>query len=458
MIMIKRAFFVLLSALAMACSLWAYSLEELYELCQKRDPEIAQARSAFQQSLLDLKDAKAGYGPKVDLTISASLIANPIDPIVVSTDTLLSSMGLGAQNPGAGDGYVTLYKGQEPSYCQVKLDIAQPLYTWGKLGNAVKLYETITEIRSLQVDDLLSRKQAEIKTRCLAVACLKKMKACLESQIQDAGALVEASRQAAQAGLSLELDALEAEVTASELDVGLCEIERNIQSQLDGISILAGAAVKVEDIELELDLQAMTAVLDMDPEALQSSALGMDRAGLKMLGKLEQASRLGSEIAKASVNWKPDLALVASMDYSGSRLPLVQKDWHGQDDWGLTLTVAVKTTAWDGGKASREVQRALLKDSDAELDIQKARSSIKEALSEALGTMRLARSRMAFRQAKIEVCQAELDNAQSLLDCGYGSDIDLIKARLALQQQELELIKAELELATAYCTVELLSL
>lgn len=124
MIMIKRAFFVLLSALAMACSLWAYSLEELYELCQKSDPEIAQARSAFQQSLLDLKDAKAGYGPKVDLTISASLIANPIDPIVVSTDTLLSSMGLGAQNLGAGDGYVMLYKGQEPSYYQVKLDIA----------------------------------------------------------------------------------------------------------------------------------------------------------------------------------------------------------------------------------------------------------------------------------------------------------------------------------------------
>ncbi len=153
------------------------------------------------------------------------------------------------------------------------------------------------------------------------------------------------------------------------------------------------------------------------------------------------------------MNWKPDLALVVNADYSGSRLPFVETDWYGKDDWGATVTVALKTTVLDGGKAVRNVKRADSRLQDAQIDIQSAKAKVRSAVDENWTNLSVGLAQIDYQSALSEQLDSKNQVNKSLLDTGYGSESDYLQGQLDRNNCEIEILRTKINLATAVYTL-----
>ncbi len=77
------------------------------------------------------------------------------------------------------------------------------------------------------------------------------------------------------------------------------------------------------------------------------------------LENAEDASNALYDVAKGNLYGKPDFALQISLGYSGPRLPFIETDWYGQDDYTFNVSIGMKSTLFDGKKAITEAKKAL---------------------------------------------------------------------------------------------------
>ena len=132
--------------------LFSLTVGDLQSAMMGSNPDIMKAKEEINKASLDVKDAKSGYAPTIDLTITGSYIANPIDPIRINLGDYINTTAYGLPND-----YVTIYNGQENMYYQFQLSLTQPIFTWGKITNAVKLYQKVYDARVLQLEDAIEK-------------------------------------------------------------------------------------------------------------------------------------------------------------------------------------------------------------------------------------------------------------------------------------------------------------
>lgn len=451
----KIATIVLL--LLISISLFAFSFEELEKSMEENNLDYLKAKQEQNLSLLDVKDAKSNFFPSIDLTCTASYLANPIDPVIIESDTLLSSLGLSSlSTSGQGDDYITLYQGQESAYYQFKLDLTQPVFTWGKLSKALDIYNAVYELKSLQVLSILEKNKNELKTRIAILHYIKKTEEVLKEQKELAEKLVTITKDSFEENIVLEVDVAQAEVTARELDVAIAQLEEQKQVMLDKIQSLSGIEdLEADDISFEEE-EDFTYYLNFDPKELEIAATNDLKTTFRILSKLKEIALLTRDVSNASVNWKPDFAFVASLDYTGARMPFIETDWYRKDDYGLTLTLAVKSTVFDGGKAIRDVKRKNLDVDISSIDSDKAKQEILSTLRENLAKMKLANTRIRYYDAKEEVAIKKVDHQKILSDLGSGSQVDLIKAELEVNNAKLERLKEQIDLVSTFYIVNYL--
>ena len=139
----KKKTLTFLIILLISSSLFAepYTYEDLLSIMNVNNLELLTQDEVIKTASIDVKDAKGNYSPSIDLTLSGTYMVNPlIDRITVSTDDILGPL---AQQMGVPNNYVTLYDGMENTLYMAQLSITQPIFTWGKITNAVKLYNKI---------------------------------------------------------------------------------------------------------------------------------------------------------------------------------------------------------------------------------------------------------------------------------------------------------------------------
>ena len=135
----KKKALTFLIILLISSSLFAepYTYEDLLSIMNVNNLELLTQDEVIKTASIDVKDAKGNYSPSIDLTLSSTYMVNPlIDRITVSTDDILGPL---AQQMGVPNNYVTLYDGMENTLYMAQLSITQPIFTWGKITNALKL-------------------------------------------------------------------------------------------------------------------------------------------------------------------------------------------------------------------------------------------------------------------------------------------------------------------------------
>ena len=431
--------------------LFSLTVTDLQSAMMGGNPDIMKAREEVSKASLDVKDAKSGYSPTIDLTITGSYIANPIDPIRVNLGDYINTTAYGIPND-----YVTIYNGQESMYYQFQLSLTQPVFTWGKITNAVRLYQKVYDARVLQMEDAIEKAQTELRTRVAALYYLLQIQKLLESQREIADKLVGHAENAQENGMMLATDALKVKVQSRQIDVAKAQIDQQIVlmvtelRNLTGMNDLGPEDIEFDEAEFNAQLDALKGT---EYSTLSSRCLSDSRTTFQLLGALSQIAELTNDIAGASVNWKPDMALVVNADYSGSRLPFAQKDWYGKDDWSATITFALKTTIVDGGKAVRNVKRTESAVSEAQMDIQSAKAKVQSAVDENWTNLSVYLAQIDYQDALQSQLEAQGEVDKQLLDTGYGSESDYLQGQLESNNCGIEILRTRINLATAVYTL-----
>ena len=423
----------------------AYSLDALIGAMEVNNAELRKADEGVAQSLLDVKDAKAAYQPTVELTLMGMYMPNPlIDDITINTNDILAQIG----RPPLPQGYdLTLYDGMESTYYNASLSVTQPLITWGKITNSVRLYEAVAQARALQRDDKERQLIAELKARLSALYLIDQAESLLDETSEVSSALVDLARSGEEEGMVLGSDVLDAQIEAKQADISKKELLGQKASILQCVRTLTGLDdLEWEDISYEPDHGDVTALLSYSADALVELATDPSSPSLQMLSRSREALEYGRKIAGASMYGIPDLALQLSASYGGSRFPFVEKNWSRKDDWNLMITVAFKTTLWDGGKVLNNIDRMESQIAANDADYDAAVDALAAAVVDAYSAMDLSNAKIGYQEMKVENERKNVEDAQMRKELGSASDSDILSARLSLLEEEILLITEKMSL------------
>lgn len=433
----------------------SYTIDELSNQLKINNSELKILNQEYQQSLIDVKNAKAGLGPTIDLTVSGTYFLNPpIDSIVLNVDDILNSItwpdSMDIKPTGQ---YLTLYDGMENTFYSFQLDVTQPIYTWGKLKNAIKLYEKVSEIKQLQILSKEKQLQTELNTRIVSLFYLSQIETLLNTQDEYANRLVKISEDAQKNGILLEQDVLEAKISAQQINITQQEIKEQFFNLLLSIQKMTGNQnLELTNINFTPNENIFYEFANRNRDELFSKALNTTQDTFLILENLEQISQYTTKIAQASVYWKPDFALKLSLGYGGSRFPFLEKDWFRQNDYTTNFTLALKTTVWDGGKKINEIKKSKSKEEIADVNYDDAVLSIKQKLQEQFNVIDLALSKIEYQKLKLQTLDSKIKQQEQLFNSGYGSEKDLLQAKIDRNTAEIELVQNKLSLAGACST------
>ena len=445
----KLSLFIIV--LLFAASLFAtetYNYDSLASSLRLNNTKLQAAYQDVVQAKLDTKDAKANYHPTIDLTVSGSYIINPIGPITVNA----SELGLPYNQ------YITLYKGMENTLYQTSLSLQQPIFTWGKISNGVKALKEVESVRSLQLTDTENQLNAELKSRLSAIYYMDDIISLLNEQKSYADRLVEVAHAAQEQGIMLAQEVKENEINALQVDVTLSEINAQYSSNLTALRTMTGLLdLTREDISYIPDEESFYTLAKEDRNALIKSATSQSQPTLQMLSHMQSAMEYSEKVSKASVYWKPDFALQVSASYGGSRLPLVETDWYRQDDYNGMVTVAFKTTVWDGGKALNNIKRSESNVANAVISRDEAINTIITTLSEQFANQDMAIAKISYLDLKEETLVSKVEQKILLQSYGNASEADVLNAKIELTTCRLERLQEKLKLAQASYLIEYLT-
>lgn len=432
----------------------ASTMEELKVSMDSNNAQLAKARQTYIQSLLDVKNAKANYQPTIELLLTSTYMPNPpIGKTTISVDELSSQLGVVIPGAAAGE-YVTLYDGMKNIYYNAGLSITQPLFTWGKIPNAVKLYTQIAEIRALAIEDTSNQLTAQLKARVSALKYMDDILVLLDQTKVTANELVQVSQDAYDNGMILKQDVSKAKISAMEVDVTRQEIMKEYRTNLQELRTLTGNEdLQANDIDYSVNEEEIQAIVAIDHEELYKMATRTSSEPLTMLRKQTQALQLKKKIAQDSLYWKPDFALQVSLSYGGAAFPLVETNWYRADDYGLYLTLAVKSTVWDGGKKLNDVSYAQSEILGSIADYDAAVDQLQSVAEENIAAAELAQAKIEYLELKLEESQDRLQLLERKKEAGYISKVDVLSQMIEVYTNQMNLIKEKISLAQAAYTL-----
>ncbi len=476
---VKRIFFTFVIFSIISASLWSqeaeveaeadvetpvtnlYNMEDLLTATQMNHPELLKLQEEYKRSLLDVKDAWWSLGPTVDLQASGTYMLNPpLGAMYINTDDIINAIQWNGVKPRNSGQRIKIYDGMENTLYNFELTLTQPVFTWGKITNAIKLYKQVSEIKLSQITQQTAQLETELKTRLISLYYLNKILEIIDEEETYTDRMVEVSENAEKVGMLLHQDVVDAKIQAKELEIAKQDLLEQINDQLlelkrtSGIELLSLDDINF-DFVAELE-ESFTSLMEKDPSELESQALSGNQSSIKILTQLEGVSQTAEKIARGYENWKPDLALQMSGGYSGSRFPLFEPNWRRKDDYSLNISIGLKATIWDGGKKVRDVSRKVSESETAQINKANARSTISKTFNSQWNAAQVCKMKIEYQELKIESAAAKISQKEQIYESGYGSETDVLSAKIERCNAQIEKEKQALTRAAACLTIEYL--
>ena len=455
------AIFSIFTTGSLVAQSYTYSMEMLLYATQQNHPELLKLQEEYKRSLLDVKDAWASLGPTLDLQASGTYMLNPpVGPMYINTDDIINSIQWNGVAPARTGQYVKIFDGMENTLYNFELTLTQPLFTWGKIANSIKLYKQISAIKQNQIVQQTAQLETELKTRLISLYYLNMIMKILDEEQSYAERMVQVSEDAEKSGMLLHQEVVDAKIQAKELEIAKQDLLEQIDEQLlelgriTGISIESSQHINYDFVQSLLD--DFDRLLQTEHAVLEEEILSANQSAIKLVTQLEDVSKIAESISRGYENWKPDFALQMSGGYAGSRFPLFEPNWLRKDDYSLNITIGLKATVWDGGKKLRDVSRKVSEVKTAQITTSDTRSSISKTFDSQWNTTQVCTMKIEYQDLKIESATAKINQKQQMFDSGYGSETDVLSAKIERCNAQIEKEKQTLSRAIACLTIEYL--
>ena len=278
--------FMLVFSLLYADEETRYDFKSLLSSVERNNTDIRKADQAIAESHYDTLDAKGAYTPTIDLLISGTYMANPtLGPITINPNDIKGLPSI-AQTIFTEPLDISLK--MDNNRVQGQLTITQPIYTWGKISNAVKLYERAEGLRTMERDDKLDQKETELRTRLDALYWMGSLYTLLDEIEESADRLIAIAESGAENGMLLEEDVLDAKIQKSQVALSRRELDSQYDSVIEGLRTLTGIQdLSADMIDYTPDESLYDSILSMDIDTIKAMAVSPQSLPLQMLRGLE---------------------------------------------------------------------------------------------------------------------------------------------------------------------------
>ena len=262
-----------------------YSYEDLKSELFKNNPQLLNLQEEYFRSTLDVKDAWASLGPTIDLQLSGTYMLNPpVDPIYLNVDELFGAIQWpnGIKPNGQGQ-YVKIYDGMENTMYNIQLSLMQPLFTWGKIGNSIKLYKQISGVKELQLLSTQEQLENELKIRLVTLCRLYEIIDLIEEAETFTNRMVEFSENAEKSGMMIHQDVVDAKVQAKQLEISKQELNEQIKNQLLEIQKITGLQnLNRNQIDYSVDEHEILSVMALNRTEVLENATSSQQKSIKI--------------------------------------------------------------------------------------------------------------------------------------------------------------------------------
>lgn len=446
-----------------------YTYQDLSESLSLNNTSVLAAVENYKTALLDVKDAKANFHPQIDYTLAASYVLNH-QMMTIDTGPLLEDMPIDQlylKNPSADNSYIPIspFISMIPSsvdmpidinapYLNAEISLVQPVYTWGKLTNNVRMNEEIASARALQITDTEDQMDTQLKASLASLYYIRQMLTVLKEMQADADELLELAQGSSSTGVLLETDVASARVSAKQIGLTRTQLESQADIIVSSIEVLTGISGLTADmIDYTPDEAYYRELAEADRTMLELQATSNSQATMQMLTHMANAASYGLDAAKGSMYAVPDIALSVGANYSA---PLNSSFVDGSS-WGVTVAVALQGNIWDGGKKLNDQERAESATNSARIAREEAAGTIRTTLAQNFADMDVALAGIEYQDASIALLESELDLEEARLELGASSRSTVLEKRLELNQARIEKIQHQITLAGCACTIEYLT-
>jgi len=401
---------------------------------QNRELEAADARLGAAAAGFD--EARAERLPRLGL---AAVVQRTDNPVLVFSN-LLGQESFTAENFALD----RLNRPDPLSNWKTRLAVTQPLWTGGRLGNAIGTAE-------LQRDAADSGREAArqrvihgvIEAYTAAVLADHELDVAREA-LETARAHVEWVRDLWQSGLVVESDVLQAEVRVSEVEELVIRAESGVEISRAALNLALGRDLATP-VSLPADVELGPPAADLDLDALVAAA-GDRRPDLRAARQLTGAA--GRRVDGERAGRRPEIGLEASWEANA-------EDFFGADGDNWALTVGFQLDLFDGHRRRARVQRADQQRREAEARAALLAESVGLEVRRAASQLQAARQRLEQGARGVTLAERSLEIVEDRYREGLTVLTELLDAQNALTRARLRQLGARRDVLLARASLDL---
>jgi len=445
-----------------------YTFNSLFAAAIAGNRELAALLIDSRKADIQRKRAAAARFPTIDFQTSLSWLANPLGKISVTAGEF-GSISVGGEEILIPPRDMVIYEGMEDTYYQFKTTLTQPVFTWGKIRTAAELAKLGRTGAELQLEKKRREIRTQIRIYLSVLAYTAKIERILGYQQEASQRLLRLAEDSYENGFIIYTDLLDARIRTKEIEIAVVQLQEQREQTLLKLARLCG----LPSLRMtELDLSGFAVLPDGAASGTGGTASGEtsglgplpDRSALmervraensdiRLLGLLTEVQRLKGVIAAAGGYLKPDVGIRVELSYGGSRFPLVETDWYGQDDYSLTVSLAFQGSVWDGGIKGAEIAESLEDLDSAPLQYAEGTAALEQFVAETCLSLELAERKMEYQRLRIENDSQQIELKRTQYRAGSAPELDYISAELLFYTDVIELYRLEIDYITTYQTL-----
>jgi len=434
----------------------SYNLQGLIDYALTNNSEIEQLDLNIKKAEFDLSIAKAKKYPAISLSVSLSYLTNPIGPISITAGQF------GSISTANGDILIPpedmiIFQGMENTLYQFKITIDQPIFTWGKIDNAIEVYKLLVEVEKLKKFEKIDEIKTEIKIYYHSLFYLDKILMTLSQQREIVERMVNISKQSYENGFITYSDYLSAIVSQKEFEFNFTKVEGERKKAINDLKAILNfplmKELKIDYSEFEEKLGGQQVIFYNIPENLWQIALE-NNLQLKQLEIFKKVVEKQFEIISASGYLKPDIGLRIEVSYYGPRFPLIETGWFTQDDYNITISLGISAPLFDAGSLEAKIKQAKNEISKILIQIDYAYQNISNLLESMKLKCEVNKAKINYYLSKIDSDKEIIKTKQNAFEEGEIDEIEYLKIKSNLYSDFISLYLEAINYYTNYFSIE----
>ncbi|MBN2875581.1 MAG: TolC family protein, partial [Spirochaetales bacterium] len=229
----------------------------------------------------------------------------------------------------------------------------------------------------------------------------------------------ELSERSEAAGFMTKAELASARIKLKEIDIARARLGEQRDRLVSDLASMAGLqALSPQDLRLEPPRAGTTRWNEEESYLLVAEG----NYDLALVASLLEVKRGLKTLAETEAKGLPDIGLHVELSYGGSRLPFVETDWFGQDDWQLTISLGTSGNLFGNPVKAGAAAKARAELAEAEARQADAERSVRAFVRETYLGIELGRARLEYAALRQDGWTADLAQMRATIQAGAGSE------------------------------------